>query len=59
MLAEELVGDGEEQAGAVARLAAPRLARGDWVDAAAAAPVYVRNKVALTVSERLAKGGRA
>ena len=46
-------------AGAVARLAAPRLARGDWVDAAAAVPVYVRNKVALTVSERLAKGGRA
>jgi tRNA threonylcarbamoyladenosine biosynthesis protein TsaB len=46
-------------AGAVARLAAPRLARGEWVDAAAAAPVYVRNKVALTVTERLAKGGRA
>ena len=46
-------------AGAVARLAAPRLACGESVDAAAAVPFYVRNKVALTVSERLAKGGRA
>jgi tRNA threonylcarbamoyladenosine biosynthesis protein TsaB len=46
-------------AGAVARLAAPRLARGEGVDAAAVAPRYVRNKVALTVAERLASGGRA
>jgi tRNA threonylcarbamoyladenosine biosynthesis protein TsaB len=46
-------------AGAVARLAAPRLARGESVDAAAAAPIYVRNKVALTVVERLAIGGKA
>jgi tRNA threonylcarbamoyladenosine biosynthesis protein TsaB len=51
----ELVPD----AGAVARLAAPRLARGEGVDAAAATPLYVRNKVALTVAERLAKGGKA
>ena len=42
-----------------ARLAAPRLACGESVDAAAAVPVYVRNKVALTVGERLANGGRA
>ncbi|HPU79064.1 tRNA (adenosine(37)-N6)-threonylcarbamoyltransferase complex dimerization subunit type 1 TsaB [Accumulibacter sp.] len=46
-------------AGAVARLAAPRLARGVSIDAAAAAPIYVRNKVALTVVERLAIGGKA
>ncbi len=46
-------------AGAVARLAAPRLARGEGVDAAQAAPLYVRNKVALTVAERLAVGGKA
>lgn len=46
-------------ASTVARLAAPRLARGEGLDAAAAAPLYVRNKVALTVAERLANGGRA
>lgn len=51
----ELMPDAE----AVARLAAPRLARGEWVDAAEATPLYVRNKVALTVAERLAVGGRA
>jgi tRNA threonylcarbamoyladenosine biosynthesis protein TsaB len=43
----------------VARLAAPRLARGEWVDAADAAPRYVRDKVAQTVVERLAQGGKA
>ena len=37
---------------AVARLAAPRLAAGEGVDAALAAPVYVRHKVAFTVEER-------
>ena len=37
---------------AVARLAAPRLAAGEGVDAALAAPVYVREKVALTEAER-------
>ncbi|EXI73437.1 MAG: UGMP family protein [Candidatus Accumulibacter sp. SK-11] len=46
-------------AGSVARLAAPRLARGEGMDPAAVAPVYVRNKVALTIAERLASGGRA
>ena len=43
----------------VVRLAAPRLARGEAVDPALAAPVYVRDKVAKTVAERLAEGGRA
>ncbi|MBE2257907.1 MAG: tRNA (adenosine(37)-N6)-threonylcarbamoyltransferase complex dimerization subunit type 1 TsaB [Candidatus Accumulibacter sp.] len=46
-------------AGTVARLAATSLARGETVDAADAAPLYVRNKVALTVVERLATGGKA
>jgi tRNA threonylcarbamoyladenosine biosynthesis protein TsaB len=36
---------------AVARLAAPRLAAGEGVDAARAAPLYVRDKVALTKAE--------
>lgn len=42
---------------AVARLAAPLLAKGLGVDAEAAQPFYVRNKVALTTAERLARGG--
>lgn len=37
---------------AVARLAAPRLAAGEGVDASRAAPVYLRDKVALTIEER-------
>jgi tRNA threonylcarbamoyladenosine biosynthesis protein TsaB len=36
---------------AVARLAAPRLAAGEGVDAALAAPFYVRDKVAFTKAE--------
>lgn len=44
-------------ASAVARLAAPVLARGGGVDAAQAVPIYVRDKVALTTVERLARGG--
>lgn len=44
-------------AAAVARLAAPLLAGGEGVDAAAAQPIYVRDKVALTTVERLARGG--
>ena len=38
-------------AAAIAELAAPRLARGEGVDAALAAPVYVRDKVAFTRQE--------
>ncbi len=45
-------------AAAVARLAAPILVRGDGVPAAKAQPLYLRDKVALTVAERLARGGR-
>jgi len=44
-------------AAAVARLAAPRLARGESAGAGTAAPLYVRDKVALTTIERLARGG--
>ena len=40
---------------AVARLAAPRLAAGEGVDAALAAPVYLRDKVAYTVEERISR----
>jgi tRNA threonylcarbamoyladenosine biosynthesis protein TsaB len=36
---------------AVAQLAAPRLAAGEGVDAALAAPIYVRDKVAFTKAE--------
>jgi hypothetical protein len=39
-------------AAAIARLAAPRLARGEGVDASAAAPRYLRDKVAFTRDER-------
>jgi len=39
-------------AAAVARLAAPRLQGGEGVDAALAVPVYLRDKVALTVEEQ-------
>jgi tRNA threonylcarbamoyladenosine biosynthesis protein TsaB len=46
-------------AGFVVRLAAPLLERGECVDPAEAAPLYVRDKVAKTVAERLAEGGRA
>ncbi len=44
-------------AAAVAKLAAPRLAAGEGVDAALAAPVYVREKVALTTQELSARRG--
>jgi len=47
------------RAGAVARLAALRYARGEAVDAALALPLYVRDKVALTTAERMARGGKA
>lgn len=42
---------------AVARLALPRFARGEGQAAMRAAPLYVRDKVALTTAERLARGG--
>lgn len=41
------------QASAMAALAARRFALGQGMDAALAAPVYIRNKVALTTAERL------
>jgi tRNA threonylcarbamoyladenosine biosynthesis protein TsaB len=40
-------------AAAIAALAAPAFARGEGLDAALAAPVYLRDKVALTMDERL------
>jgi len=46
-------------AAALLRLAAPRLAQGGGIDAALAAPLYVRDKVARTTAERLAAGGKA
>jgi tRNA threonylcarbamoyladenosine biosynthesis protein TsaB len=42
-------------ASAVARLAAPRILAGEGADAAAAAPLYLRDKVALTIEEREAR----
>jgi tRNA threonylcarbamoyladenosine biosynthesis protein TsaB len=43
----------------VARLGVSLLAAGRAIDAALAAPLYVRDKVAQTTAERLAAGGRA
>lgn len=54
-----LLPDRLPEAGAVAELALPRLRRGEGLDAAQAAPVYVRDKVAQTTAERLAAGGKA
>ena len=46
-------------ASSVARLAAERFRRGEVVDPALAAPLYVRDKVAMTTAERVARGGKA
>ena len=46
-------------AAGVARIAASRFLRGETIDPADAVPLYVRNKVAKTVVERLAEGGKA
>lgn len=46
-------------AAVLAQLAVPCLLRGEGIDAALAAPLYVRDKVAKTVAERLSEGGRA
>ncbi|ATE60215.1 tRNA (adenosine(37)-N6)-threonylcarbamoyltransferase complex dimerization subunit type 1 TsaB [Thauera sinica] len=43
----------------VALLAARRVARGESIAPQYAAPLYVRDKIALTTAERLAGGGRA
>ena len=51
----KVIPDIHPSAVAVARLAAPRLAAGQGVDAALAVPVYVRDKVAFTVEERSAR----
>lgn len=47
------------RADGVARLAQAAFLRGEGLDAAEVAPVYVRDKVAQTTAERLAAGGRA
>lgn len=49
----------EPSAEAIARLALLGVMRGDQLDPALVGPLYVRNKVAKTVAERLAGGGRA
>ncbi len=51
----KVIADIHPSAMSVARLAAPRLAAGEGVDAALAAPVYVRDKVAFTTGERNAR----
>jgi len=45
-------GNSRASAAAIARLAAPRLAQGQGVDAAQALPIYVRDKIAYTEQER-------
>lgn len=56
----DLVGlhaDAYPTAVAVLRLAAPAFGRGEAVPASLAQPIYVRDKVALTTAERMARGG--
>jgi tRNA threonylcarbamoyladenosine biosynthesis protein TsaB len=47
------------RASVVAALAAAKARCGEGIDAALAAPLYIRDKVAKTVAERLNEGGRA
>lgn len=54
---DRVLADAAPTADAVARLAAPRFARGEGLEPALAMPLYVRDKVALTTAERLARGG--
>ena len=51
-VAARVLPDVHPSAVAVARIAAPPLARGEGVDAALAAPTYLRDKVAMTIEER-------
>jgi tRNA threonylcarbamoyladenosine biosynthesis protein TsaB len=44
-------------AAAVLRLAAPEFSSGSALPAGLAQPIYVRDKVALTTAERIARGG--
>jgi len=46
-------------ASTLVRIAAWRAARGEGIDPALAAPLYIRDKVAKTVAERLREGGKA
>ena len=46
-------------AATVARIGALRAGRGEGIDPALAAPLYIRDKVAKTVAERLNEGGKA
>ena len=43
----------------LARLGALKFSAGEGIDPALAAPLYIRDKVAKTISERLSEGGRA
>ena len=52
---DNVIPDIHPSATAVARLAAARIAAGEGVDAALAAPVYVRDKIAFTSAERNAR----
>lgn len=47
------------EAAMLARLAVPRALRGEGIDPALAVPLYIRDKVAKTVAERLSEGGKA